>query len=291
MVFGAASRRKQEGRCQRPAPLAKVTSCPAHLGRACRCAPIGHGAEEALVRCDVFPSCARQLGAFSGASNPRPRTWSASFSATMSLARSDFHSERRGRSNCRSPEVVPCRGRGCRDRQRPSDPAPSCSFRKGGRPWWRCGRPCCANARRDPLCEASPFVRKHDQAEAPTCRTTNRPDDNAALAGRGSLSIWSDPTTQWLAAPSGERRVIRSFRRRNPGLPEAEGTLRAWPGHLEAPDRLPPAKSGRGQDAVLQALGRARHVRDLDRQVAGLQTRAAILNRFTALGTSRTRTE
>jgi hypothetical protein len=33
-----------------------------------------------------------------------------------------------------------------------------------------------------------------------------------------------------------------------------------WPGHLEALDRLSPTKPGRGQDALPQALGRARHV-------------------------------
>ena len=38
-----------------------------------------------------------------------------------------------------------------------------------------------------------------------TCRTTNWPEYNAALARRGSLSIWFDPETQWLAAPTGKR--------------------------------------------------------------------------------------
>ena len=38
-----------------------------------------------------------------------------------------------------------------------------------------------------------------------TSRTTNWRDDNAALAKRGSLLIWFDPETQWLAAPTGKR--------------------------------------------------------------------------------------
>ena len=39
----------------------------------------------------------------------------------------------------------------------------------------------------------------------PTYRTTTWHDDNAALARRGSLAIWFDPETQWLAAPTGKR--------------------------------------------------------------------------------------
>ena len=39
----------------------------------------------------------------------------------------------------------------------------------------------------------------------PTYRTTNWHDYNAALVRRGSLSIWFDPETQWLAAPTGRR--------------------------------------------------------------------------------------
>lgn len=38
-----------------------------------------------------------------------------------------------------------------------------------------------------------------------TYRTTNWHDYNKALARRGSLSIWFDPETQWLAAPTGKR--------------------------------------------------------------------------------------
>lgn len=38
-----------------------------------------------------------------------------------------------------------------------------------------------------------------------TYRTTNWHDYDAALAKRGSLSIWFDPETQWLAAPTGKR--------------------------------------------------------------------------------------
>ncbi|WP_405054050.1 transposase [Tabrizicola sp.] len=41
--------------------------------------------------------------------------------------------------------------------------------------------------------------------KAPTYRTTNWPEYNAALARRGSLLIWFDRETQWLAAPTGKR--------------------------------------------------------------------------------------
>lgn len=39
----------------------------------------------------------------------------------------------------------------------------------------------------------------------PTCRTTNGPGYSAVLSKRGSLLIWLDPETQWLAAPTGKR--------------------------------------------------------------------------------------
>lgn len=39
----------------------------------------------------------------------------------------------------------------------------------------------------------------------PTYRTTNWYDYNRALGRRVSLSIWFDPETQWLAAPTGKR--------------------------------------------------------------------------------------
>ena len=39
----------------------------------------------------------------------------------------------------------------------------------------------------------------------PTYRTTNWRDDNAALKQRGSLQIWFDPETVWLAEPGGKR--------------------------------------------------------------------------------------
>lgn len=45
----------------------------------------------------------------------------------------------------------------------------------------------------------------------PAYRTTNRRDYNAALAQRGSLLIWYDPETQWLAAPTGKRGRQRGF--------------------------------------------------------------------------------
>jgi len=39
----------------------------------------------------------------------------------------------------------------------------------------------------------------------PTYRTTNWRSYNADLRQRGSLLIWFDPKTQWLAAPAGKR--------------------------------------------------------------------------------------
>ena len=36
-------------------------------------------------------------------------------------------------------------------------------------------------------------------------RTTNWHDYNASLSKRGSLLIWFDPETHWLAAPTGKR--------------------------------------------------------------------------------------
>ena len=88
----------------------------------------------------------------------------------------------------------------------------------------------------------------------PTYRTTNWHDYNAALARRGSLAIGFDPETQWLAAPTGKRG-------RQPVFTDA------------------------AIQACLKLLGERVMSRDFDRQVAGLQIRAAILNRFTALGT------
>lgn len=38
-----------------------------------------------------------------------------------------------------------------------------------------------------------------------TYRIMNWHDHNAALEKRGSLLIWFDPETQWLAAPTGKR--------------------------------------------------------------------------------------
>ena len=58
---------------------------------------------------------------------------------------------------------------------------------------------------KDSPCESSLLVKLHEQTEAPTYRTMNWRDYNAALAHRGSLSIWFDPETQWLAAPTGKR--------------------------------------------------------------------------------------
>ena len=45
----------------------------------------------------------------------------------------------------------------------------------------------------------------------PTYRTTNWRSYNAALKQRGSLQIWFDPTTVWLAEPSGKRGRSATF--------------------------------------------------------------------------------
>ena len=45
----------------------------------------------------------------------------------------------------------------------------------------------------------------------PTYRTTNWRSYNAALKQRGSLLIWFDPETEWLAAPTGKRGRSTTF--------------------------------------------------------------------------------
>ncbi|MBP1806302.1 hypothetical protein J2Z33_002159 [Rubellimicrobium aerolatum] len=45
----------------------------------------------------------------------------------------------------------------------------------------------------------------------PTCRTTDRRTDTAALGQRGSLQVWLDPEMEWLAAPSGRRGRSATF--------------------------------------------------------------------------------
>lgn len=45
----------------------------------------------------------------------------------------------------------------------------------------------------------------------PTCRTTNWRSYNLALKQRGSLLIWFDPETDWLAVPSGKRGRSATF--------------------------------------------------------------------------------
>ena len=45
----------------------------------------------------------------------------------------------------------------------------------------------------------------------PTYRTANWRSYNAALKRRGSLLIWFDPETQWLAEPNGKRGRSATF--------------------------------------------------------------------------------
>ena len=212
----------------------------------------------------------------------------------------------------------------------------------------------------------------------PTYRTTNWHDYKAALAKRGSLSIWFDPGTQWLAAPTGKRGRQPVFTdaaiqacltlKALFGLPlrQTTGMVASlldlagldWPGRTglagldfstlcrRHPQRAGPPPSSRPAETA--SLGRNRRrgrlplssdqwrtmarcatmpfvaaaasversgsagpattdevwskprcggfklldarvmPRDFERQVAELQIRAAILNRFTALGTPRT---
>ena len=47
--------------------------------------------------------------------------------------------------------------------------------------------------------------------ELPTYRTTNWRSYNAALKQRGSLLVWFDPETVWLAEPSGKRGRSATF--------------------------------------------------------------------------------
>lgn len=49
-------------------------------------------------------------------------------------------------------------------------------------------------------------------------------------------------------------------------------------------ERVPPAKSRRDKDALCETVGQSLMARDFDRQVAKIQIRIAVLNRYTALG-------
>ena len=60
-----------------------------------------------------------------------------------------------------------------------------------------------------------------------------------------------------------------------------------WVGISGSAGRVPPAQSGRDKMRCVKLMGERVMARDFDRQVAELQVRAAILNRFTQLGTPR----
>jgi len=45
----------------------------------------------------------------------------------------------------------------------------------------------------------------------PSWQTTNWPAYNAALRQRGSLLVWFDPETEWLAVPRGRRGRLETF--------------------------------------------------------------------------------
>lgn len=57
----------------------------------------------------------------------------------------------------------------------------------------------------DSFCKSSVIALAHEQTEAPSYRTTNLPDDNAALSKRSLLLIWLDPEMQYLAARTSKR--------------------------------------------------------------------------------------
>jgi hypothetical protein len=54
-------------------------------------------------------------------------------------------------------------------------------------------------------CESSLLARLHEQREASIARTADWPGDRSARPQRGSLPIWFDPGTQWLAASADDR--------------------------------------------------------------------------------------
>ena len=61
-----------------------------------------------------------------------------------------------------------------------------------------------------------------------TYRTTNWRSYNAALKRRGSLLIWFDPETEWLASPSGKRGRSATFTdAEGPVLSHVESAVRA----------------------------------------------------------------
>ena len=107
---------------------------------------------------------------------------------------------------------------------------------------------------------------------------------HAALAARQACAV------------SPVRRNGRPWRETTPGAQARNDILRATQ-HLgrasvEDVERRSSATSGGLQDALPETAGRAPHgphPRPPDRQTAELQIRAALLNRFTALGTPETR--
>jgi hypothetical protein len=128
---------------------------------------------------------------------------------------------------------------------------------------------------------------------APTYRTTNWRAYNAALKQRGSLQIWFDPETVWLAEPSGKRGRSATFTDASSqacltlkalfGLPLRQTTWLvasllklagldwAVQDFSTAMERLSPTKPGRNKDAMLQAARGTRHGTRL-RQAGGRAT-------------------
>jgi hypothetical protein len=123
----------------------------------------------------------------------------------------------------------------------------------------------------------------------PKYRTTNWKEYNAALKARGSLLIWLDKDMCWSGSASGRRG-------RSPKYSEAAIQFCLT---MDATRRLGRKKwkkwTGYHRRSLVETkmrcfklLGERVMARDFDRQVAELQVRAAILNRFTRLGTPTT---
>jgi Transposase DDE domain len=158
------------------------------------------------------------------------------------------------------------------------------------------------------------LAKEHGPSRSPAAGSVMRPDCLTRWIRSLAISpsAWSRPTAPMTPVPatppsrrrSGhtapqERQAMEGTNRRDGGAQRGAPQLPPpRPGDLEALDRLSPTTSGRGQDTLagslepvalnlldFKLLGERVMARDFERQVAELQIRAAILNRFTAHGT------
>jgi hypothetical protein len=143
----------------------------------------------------------------------------------------------------------------------------------------------------------------------PKYRTTNWKEYNASLKARGALLIWLDKDRCWHGSASGKRGRGPTYSeaaalRQAMGM--AQGLLKLSGLDWQVPDfgtvsrrqkNLAIWKKWTGYHRCslvetkmrcFKLLGERVMARDFDRQVAALQVRAAILNRFTRLGTPKT---